>query len=78
MEYKKYVSKMVETYIDKLRRKAIFIKHYDSVENNLNVVIEKSCCDKGFITCFYSFSLAEMRDAYEPFLLWIKDIYYEK
>lgn len=77
MDYKNYVGKMVEAYVEKISKKALFIKHQDVLDGYLDEIIERSCTAKGMETYFHSFSLAEMRDAYEPFLIWIKEIYHK-
>ncbi len=75
-----YTKKIVDSIIHGLEQKhssILFVKHY----NTLNVPIEDiqeavSHSSSRIILLYHEFSAARMQEAYEPFLGWIKQIYF--
>ncbi len=76
-----YTKKIVDSIIHGLAQKhssILFVKHY----NNLNIsmdsiqeTVEKSDVDVEFL--YHEFSATKMQEAYEPFLGWIKQLYFK-
>lgn len=73
---KEYISRMVASYLETLSKKAVFVKQQDLQ----GILIEEVCnevSNKDTIkTFFYDYTIYEMKDAYEPFMMWIKQAYY--
>lgn len=76
-----YAGKIVDSIIHGLKQKhnsILFVKHY----NNLNIsmdsiqeAVEKGKVDVEFL--YHEFSSVRMQEAYEPFLGWIKQLYFK-
>ena len=76
-----YARKIVDSIIHGLDQKhssILFVKHY----NNLNIsmdsiqeAVDKSNVDVEFL--YHEFSSMRMQEAYEPFLSWIKQLYFK-
>lgn len=73
---KEYVSGMVTFYLETLSKKAVFIKQQDlqgiQIEEICNEVANKDILK----SVFYDYAIYEMKDAYEPFMMCIKQAYY--
>lgn len=75
MEYRCFVQNMVETYLNHLSKKAIFIKHYNTLDITLYEILHNVNCEKSHSFLFHEYAMGEMKSSYEPFLLWAKTCY---
>lgn len=75
LEYKDYVRNVVKSYLGRLNKKAIFIKHYNTINITLDEMLQEEEYEHLFL--FHEFEINSMKEAFEPFLGWIK-ICYEK
>lgn len=75
-----YTKKIVDSLIHGLEMKhssVLFVKHYNTLNVPIDNIQEAVEGSKKKIELFYhEFSSAKMQEAYEPFLGWIKQIYY--
>lgn len=76
-----YTRKIVDSIIRGLEQKhssILFVKHYNTLNVPIDAIadaVEKSQSDIEFL--YHEFSANKMQDAYEPFLGWIKQLYYK-
>ncbi len=76
-----YTKKIVDSIIRGLEQKhssILFVKHYNTLNVPIDAIadaVEKSNSDIEFL--YHEFSANKMQDAYEPFLGWIKQLYYK-
>lgn len=65
-------------YIDKIIRDSVsntvFIKKYSNIRMTETEAHNKAI-EKGYFLLFYQYKLNSMQVAYEPFLVWVKDLY---
>ncbi len=73
LEYKDYVRNVVKSYLGRLNKKAIFIKHYNTLNITLDEMLPEE--DNNHFFLFHEFEINSMKEAYEPFLGWIKVCY---
>lgn len=72
------VKNLLDSYIMLRNKRAIFVKQ-DKLEGVALKDILESEEDRNYVNMYYhEYKSHEMRTAYEPFLGWIKDTYYEK
>ena len=72
--YCNYIEKIIEDSINNLDNRNIFIKKYSDIRMTENEAHDKAI-DKGYFLLFYQYKSNSMQVAYEPFLLWLKDLY---
>ena len=76
-----YTKKIVDSIIHGLEHKhssILFVKHYNTLNvpiDNIEEAVKKS--DSNIELLYHEFSAAKMQEAYEPFLGWIKQMYYK-
>jgi diguanylate cyclase (GGDEF)-like protein len=77
MDYNNFVRRVLDSYVGHLSKKAIFVKQNclsnDEVRDIFFEVTERN----DIRALHHEYNLCEMKDAYEPFLSWIKDSYYK-
>ncbi len=75
MEYNEYVQNVVGSYVEHMTRKAIFIKHYNTLDITLEQIIDNVNCSDAHCFMYHDFKICEMKSAFEPFLSWINTLY---
>lgn len=75
MDYKNFIQNVIESYLEHLSKKAIFLKHYNTRDITLRDMIEKVNSNNMYCFLFHEYSLNDMKGAYEPFLSWTKVCY---
>lgn len=81
MEYSNslnYMIKLVQSFRDNAMNNYMFIKHYNTLSVSQDKIRE-IIVDKESNLCFlyYRFPRHEMLDSYQPFLGWIREMYYQ-
>lgn len=77
MENKDYVVRMVRSYLDNLSKKAIFFKQQNVFDMSMKMICRDIPYGDTLKMFFYDYAIYEMKDAYEPFMSWIRQAYYE-
>ena len=76
-----YTKKIVDSIIHALEQKhssILFVKHYNTLNVPIDAIQEAVNRSKSTIELLYhQFSASKMQEAYEPFLGWIKQIYFK-
>lgn len=76
-----YTRKIVDSIIHGLEQRhssILFVKHYNTLNvpvESIQEVIERSNCSIELL--YHEFSASKMQEAYEPFLGWIKKLYFK-
>ena len=71
----KYVDRMVTSYLETLSKKAVFFKQQDVHATRIKEIYEDLPDKDAMKILFYDYALYDMKDAYEPFMLWIRQSY---
>lgn len=76
-----YTRKIVDSIVHNLEQKhssILFVKHYNTLNISIEDIEQAVSKSKGNIELFYhEYSASKMQKAYEPFLDWIKELYYK-
>ena len=77
MEFRLYVKKTVSSFVKNPQQKAIFVKHYNTLDISQEEILDY--VDKKERSNFWhhEYALNEMHSAYEPFLGWISECYHQ-
>ena len=75
---KKYVLRMINSYLNTLNKKAVFIKQYDLQGVELEQIVGETEVPGSVKLFFYEYNIYKMKSAYEPFLLCIRQAYYSE
>lgn len=80
MEFKTYVQNIVAVYVEKKNRKAVFVKHYNTLDISREEMLAYVTDAKETVFLYHEYAVNDMHAAYEPFLEWIRqcyDLYYK-
>lgn len=72
--YCNYINKIIKDSINNQDNRNIFVKKYSDIRMTENEA-RNTVIDKGYFLLFYQYKSNSMQLAYEPFLLWLKDLY---
>ena len=78
MEYKDYNVRGVTSYFETLNKKAIFLKQQGLKGMSMEALCKTVQHGDMVKVYSYDFVLYEMKNAFEPFMSWIKQAYYEE
>ena len=76
MELKERVIRIVSAYFEKLSKKAVFLKQQNSYDLTMEQICNTDSCKDAVKVYCCDYAIYEMKDAYEPFLSWIRQAYY--
>lgn len=75
MEFKTYVQNIAAVYVEKQNRKAVFVKHYNTLDISREEMLAYVTDTKDTVILYHEFEVNGMHTAYEPFLEWISKCY---
>lgn len=77
MEFRYYVQKTVSTFVENPQQKAIFVKHYNTLDISGEEILAYVDIKDRKNFWHHEYCLNNMHSAYEPFLGWIKECYHK-
>ncbi len=75
MEFKNYVQEVTATFLEKQNRRAIFIKHYNTLHISMEEMLTYVKNREDRVYLYHEYAMNSMHSAYEPFLEWIGECY---
>lgn len=75
MEFKDYVQEVTATFLEKQNRRAIFIKHYNTLHISMEEMLTYAKNTGNMVYLYHEYAMNSMHSAYEPFLEWIRECY---
>lgn len=78
--YENYIPNLIDSMLSNLgvsSNNLIVIKHYNTFDLSQTDILSLAKTRKQAAFWYHSFNAGDMLEAYEPFLYWIKQLYYE-
>lgn len=75
MGNREYVTRMVRSYLETLSKKAVFFKQQEISTADIEEIYNNLPNKDTVKLFFYEYALSDMKQAYEPFMLWIRQAY---
>ena len=79
MHYNSYVNKFINQLVQDLSTESshcLFVKHYDAVMLTEDLLSSCMPADSNILLLCHEYTSAQMQSAYEPFLDWIRNLYF--
>ena len=77
MEPIEFMHKMIESNLGNLSKKFLLVKHHHMEKSMLDNITESILKESNIKVFFHEYKIHKMKEAYEPFLEWIRESYYE-
>lgn len=77
MEFRLYVQKTISSFVENSQQKMIFVKHYNTLDISHEEIFAYVDKEERKNFWHYEYVLNEMHGAFEPFLGWISECYYQ-